>query len=290
MLLTYALVRVEEITWDDLFLQAVVPAAAYWIYSSLFALIDAKDFFPQYRIFPLNGRLNPVSESQVVRNVLKQQFCQFALSLIIAHFEHPCGTDAPQLQVQMHSSTDKTVLFASSHIIHFAWIMTIVRLALRILAAMIIYDTWYFWAHYLVHKNSWLYKNLHAHHHQLYRPKAYGASFNALAETLILETAGAFIASRISGLTSRDTIFFFTFSTLKGCDDHSGYNIPWNPISLWGRITGADVLHHSIHHQAWGMKYNQAFFFPFWEIILQCNYTGPRNPSSNKRPYKNKYY
>ena len=162
MLLTYALVRVEEITWDDLFLQAVVPAAAYWIYSSLFVLIDAKDLFPQYRIFPLDGRLNPVSKSQVVRNVLKQQFCQFALSLIIAHFDRACGTDAPQLQVQMHSSTYKAVLFANSHILYFAriitlGIMTIGRLALRILAAMIIYDTWYFWAHYLVHKNSWLY-------------------------------------------------------------------------------------------------------------------------------------
>ena len=60
-----------------------------------------------------------------------------------------------------------------------------------------------------------LIENLHAHHHQLYRPKAYGASFNALAETLILETAGAFITSRITGLTCRETILSFTFSTLK---------------------------------------------------------------------------
>ncbi|KAF2098712.1 aPHC-domain-containing protein [Rhizodiscina lignyota] len=272
-----ALSKLAETTWDDLYLQAVVPPTIYWLYSSLFYVIDKYNLLPQYQIFLPNARPNAVSGSEVIWNVLEQQFCQLAASLLTAPFEKPNQPSYPQFYLTLKSWAENEAMSSSSPlVIALPWIVALAWHGARILGAMLVMDFWYFWAHYSAHANHWIYKRLHAHHHQLYRPKAYGASFNTLAETFIFETVGAILGSRVVGLTPKETLFFFTFSTLKGCDDHSGYDIPWNPISAWGRIAGVDIVHHNVHHQAWGMKYNYALFFNFWETILGCGYVGPR--------------
>lgn len=67
-------------------------------------------------------------------------------------------------------------------------------------------------------------------------------------------------------------ICFFTGSTIKTVDDHSGYALPWDPLQ---HITGNNAAYHDIHHQSWGIKTNFSQpFFTFWDRLLNTKWHG----------------
>lgn len=78
----------------------------------------------------------------------------------------------------------------------------------------------------------------------------------------------------VTGMTTRQGIFFFCFSTLKTVDDHCGYALPWDPMQ---HITSNNAAYHDIHHQTWGIKTNFSQpFFTFWDRLLNTVYVGDR--------------
>lgn len=113
--------------------------------------------------------------------------------------------------------------------------------------------------------------NLHAQHHRLYVPYAFGAFYNTLSEAFIIDTVGTTISIFLSGLNTRQATIFSTISVLKGVDDHCGYKLPWDPLQWLGE-QGTEF--HDIHHQSWGANVS-------WEIaerivthmFMQTNYS-----------------
>lgn len=99
--------------------------------------------------------------------------------------------------------------------------------------------------------------NVHAHHHKIYVPYAFGAFYNTLAEAFVLDTIGTTVSLMLSGLTIRQTMCFSTVSVLKGVDDHCGYRLPWDPLQWLGE---QDTRFHDVHHQSWGIKVCCVFF------------------------------
>lgn len=93
--------------------------------------------------------------------------------------------------------------------------------------------------------------NIHAHHHKIYVPYAFGAFYNTLTEAFLLDTIGTTLSLMLSGLTIRQTMWFGTISVMKGVDDHCGYRLPWDPLQ-WGNEQNTQF--HDIHHQSWGIK------------------------------------
>lgn len=138
--------------------------------------------------------------------------------------------------------------------------------------ATLVMDTWqYFW-HRAMHLNRWLYVKFHSRHHRLYVPYAFGALYNHPVEGFLLDTAGAGVAFLLTGLTSRQAMWFFTMSTIKTVDDHCGYHFPWDPLQL---ITSNNSAYHDIHHQSWGIKTNFSQpFFIFWDRLLGTRWEG----------------
>lgn len=105
-------------------------------------------------------------------------------------------------------------------------------------------------------------------------PYAYGALYNHPVEGFLLDTLGAGIGFKVTGMTTRQGMCFFTFSTIKTIDDHCGYAFPWDPLQL---ITNNNAAYHDIHHQTWGIKANFSQpFFTFWDSLLGTQYKGPR--------------
>jgi len=107
-------------------------------------------------------------------------------------------------------------------------------------------DTWQYFLHRLMHTNKYLYRKIHSVHHKLYVPYAYGALYNHPLEGFLLDSLGAGIAERVAGLSVRQTIFLFAFSTCKTVDDHCGYSLPFDPFQ-W--MSGNNADYHDIHHQ-----------------------------------------
>ncbi|KAK6585590.1 hypothetical protein PZA11_002317 [Diplocarpon coronariae] len=144
--------------------------------------------------------------------------------------------------------------------------------ALQFFVAIVIVDTWQYFLHRAMHVNKWLYTTFHSRHHRLYVPYAYGALYNHPFEGFLLDTLGASIAYKVAGLTPRQGMFFFGFSTLKTVDDHCGYALPWDPIQ---HITSNNAGYHDIHHQSWGIKTNFSQpFFTFWDGLLGTMWKG----------------
>lgn len=143
---------------------------------------------------------------------------------------------------------------------------------LQFLIAICIVDTWQYFLHRAMHMNKYLYTTFHSRHHRLYVPYAYGALYNHPFEGFLLDTLGAGIAYMLTGMTTRQSMWFFTMSTVKTVDDHCGYAFPWDPLQ---HLTSNNAGYHDVHHQSWGIKTNFSQpFFTFWDGLLGTKWTG----------------
>ena len=139
-------------------------------------------------------------------------------------------------------------------------------------AAILILDTYEYFVHRAMHMNKFLYTTLHARHHRLYVPYAYGALYNTPMEGFLLDTLGTCIAYLATGMTVRQGLVFFTCATIKTVDDHCGYAFPWDPLQ---HLTSNNAAYHDVHHQSWGIKTNFSQpFFTFWDRVLGTAWTG----------------
>ncbi|CAG8135610.1 unnamed protein product [Penicillium olsonii] len=144
--------------------------------------------------------------------------------------------------------------------------------ALQFMLAISIVDTWQYFLHRAMHLNRWLYVTFHSRHHRLYVPYAFGALYNHPFEGFLLDTAGTGIGFLVSGMTTRQAMWFFTLSTIKTVDDHCGYEFPWDPLQ---HFTSNNAAYHDIHHQSWGIKTNFSQpFFIFWDRMLGTQWNG----------------
>ncbi|ODH45661.1 hypothetical protein GX48_08260 [Paracoccidioides brasiliensis] len=144
--------------------------------------------------------------------------------------------------------------------------------ALQFITATFLLDTWQYFLHRGMHMNKWLYTTFHSRHHRLYVPYAFGALYNHPFEGFLLDTAGAGLSFLITGMTNRQGMCFYTFSTIKTVDDHSGYVFPFDPLQ---HFTSNNAAYHDIHHQSWGIKTNFSQpFFTFWDGLLNTRWSG----------------
>jgi len=144
--------------------------------------------------------------------------------------------------------------------------------AVQFIVGIIIVDTWQYFLHRAMHMNKWLYTTLHSRHHRLYVPYAYGALYNHPVEGFMLDTLGTGLAYLITGMTCRQSMWFFSCATIKTVDDHCGYAFPWDPLQ---HITSNNAGYHDVHHQSWGIKTNFSQpFFTFWDTFLGTKWTG----------------
>nr|POE86554.1 sphingolipid c4-hydroxylase sur2 [Quercus suber] len=180
----------------------------------------------------------------------------------------------PQLtQTIITSGTSATVpAFAHWEIQVAKAIYHVVVPAIQFFAAILVVDTWQYFLHRAMHMNKFLYTTFHSRHHRLYVPYAYGALYNHPFEGFLLDTLGTGIAYLATGMTIRQSMWFFTLSTIKTVDDHCGYAFPWD---LLQHITSNNAGYHDVHHQSWGIKTNFSQpFFTFWDSLLGTKWTG----------------
>lgn len=103
-------------------------------------------------------------------------------------------------------------------------------------------------------------------------PYAYGALYNHPVEGFLLDTLGTGLAYLLSGMTPRQSMWFFTCSTIKTVDDHCGYALPFDPLQ---HLTSNNAGYHDVHHQSWGIKTNFSQpFFTVWDRLLGTMWAG----------------
>ncbi|GLA52061.1 hypothetical protein AnigIFM63604_008690 [Aspergillus niger] len=144
--------------------------------------------------------------------------------------------------------------------------------ALQFIWGVCVVDTWQYFLHRAMHLNRWLYVTFHSRHHRLYVPYAFGALYNHPVEGFLLDTAGTGVAFLTARMSNRQSMWFFTFSTIKTVDDHCGYAFPWDPLQ---HFTSNNAAYHDIHHQSWGIKTNFSQpFFTIWDRWFGTQWKG----------------
>lgn len=254
---------------SDAVLAVVSPVAAYWIYSSIFHLIDVYQLAEKYRIHPSEEEhsRNKVTLSEVVKDVAFQHVLQSIVGTIIVKYDK-APTTGDELYNMWYLKQNFFPSFVPDVVLWFAY--SYGWSCVRILVCILFIDTWQYWLHRLMHENKYLYRRFHSRHHRLYVPFAYGALYNDPVEGFLLDTVGTGIIAFTLLLTPRECMVLFTFATMKTVDDHCGYKLPFDPFQL---IFPNNALYHDIHHQTWGFKSNYSQpFFTFWDVWSDTQY------------------
>ncbi|XP_072966786.1 sphinganine C4-monooxygenase 2-like [Typha angustifolia] len=218
-----------------------MPIVVYWVYSGMYELLGSMD---KYRLHSRREEetKNLASKKEVVKGVLFQQAIQATISFIF-------------LKISGNSNEATTSLDASFMVV-----------ARQFFIAMLVMDTWQYFVHRYMHFNKFLYRKVHSWHHRIVAPYAFAAQYNHPIDGVLVETLGGAAAFFLSGMSPQTSIFFFSFATIKGIDDHCGLMIPWNPLHI---LFTNNAGYHDTHHQLGGAKYNFSQpFFVMWDKIL----------------------
>ncbi|KAF3940094.1 hypothetical protein ABW19_dt0203679 [Dactylella cylindrospora] len=302
---------------SDSLLSNLTPIVIYWIMSMIFHYIDQNELLEKYRLHTPEEVLkrNHASRYEVLRDVFIQQAVQFAFGLGLCYLEpeEMAGSEPwdiynlsqwigwsvssllTLLGVNSEALAESTTTYLLSHggdtgafLVNLDWrwklaeaLYWVVIPLLRLSVAIFVLDTWQYFCHRLMHQVPYLYRTIHSRHHRLYVPYAFGALYNHPIEGLILDTMGAGLGFKVSGMTTKGSIFFFGFSSMKTVDDHCGYKLPYDPLQL---LFSNNAEYHDIHHQGWGIKTNFSQpFFICWDRWLGTSYTGGDAAERNRR-------
>eukprot|EP00300_Choanocystis_sp_HF-7_P027881 c33166_g1_i1.p1 GENE.c33166_g1_i1~~c33166_g1_i1.p1 ORF type:complete len:276 (-),score=45.00 c33166_g1_i1:17-808(-) len=135
-------------------------------------------------------------------------------------------------------------------------------IAWRIAACMVIEDSWHYFAHRGLHHKS-IYKHIHKMHHTYTSPFAFSTEYAHPLETVILGMG--FFWGLL--LFCNHILFMWVWLITRlgiSIDQHSGYDIPLNPLRLIPFYAGS--RHHDFHHE----KFNSNFAstFVWWDKIF----------------------
>lgn len=263
---------------DDKYLALFSTVAIYWVVSCFFHLIDVYDLLPQYRIHTPSevSSRNKVTVYEVLRDVLLQQLVQTIVGIALTYFDPPDYTGMETYDIWVLAQKLPFLPLPLVSLLYSYGFST-----MRILLAFFILDTWQYFLHRAMHTSRYLYRTFHSRHHRLYVPYAFGALYNHPFEGLLMDTLGAGLAMKLSGQTVRESLIFFTFSTLKTVDDHCGYALPFDPLQM---IFQNNAAYHDIHHQQFGIKTNFSQpFFIVWDKWLNTQYNGPNKQHIGRR-------
>lgn len=256
---------------SDAHMALLLPIVVYWTMGLMFHYFNENNLFPQYRLHTPEEleKRNKCSLFEVVKAVLFQHLLQTAAGLALDIIEPPetTGFEEYDLWKIQRSLVRYDILITREFalLIYYGIIPFC-----KIFMAFTIIDSWQFFLHRYMHMNKFLYKHLHSVHHRLYVPYAFGALYNSILEGFLLDTLGTGIAHLVTGLTARESIILYTFSTMKTVDDHCGYALPWDPFQI---LFPNNATYHDIHHQHFGIKTNFSQpFFIFWDKIFGTRY------------------
>ncbi|XP_006797549.1 cholesterol 25-hydroxylase-like protein [Neolamprologus brichardi] len=137
------------------------------------------------------------------------------------------------------------------------------QLCVEVVACLLLFDMLFFMWHYVMHRVSWLYRNIHQMHHQHHTPFALAAQDCSSAELLSLLLLSLSSAWMV-GCHPLSEALFHLINTWLAVEDHCGYDLPWALHRLLPCLGGAP--HHHAHHSLQTINY--APLFTHWDQLF----------------------
>ena len=133
-------------------------------------------------------------------------------------------------------------------------------LAWQLPTFFVIEDFYFYWIHRALHHKS-VYKYVHKIHHEHTHPFGIAAEYAHPVETFFLGIGT--LLGPLFFAKHMVTLWAWLFVRLwETVEDHSGYDLPWNPtnfIPFWG-----GAVHHDFHHNTFQGPYSSIFTWCDW--------------------------
>lgn len=129
---------------------------------------------------------------------------------------------------------------------------------------VLIYDPFFYLLHHIMHKNKWLYRNIHVVHHRSLNPTPWATySFHPVeAAANLLYFLPFFLLTSVSVPMLAFILITTDMANLAG---HLGYEVFSEKVqnSWWGKWITTPT-HHNIHHQV--SNSNFGLYFNGWDV------------------------
>jgi len=147
------------------------------------------------------------------------------------------------------------------------------------LAALLVFDFEYYLWHLIHHRVRWLYRNVHALHHEYSSPSVWVTEYLHPYE---LFSIGVFTTTSpmLFGAHPLTIWAFMQFSIIISIDDHCGYDLPLLPHN-WMPFWGGSIK-HDMHHRRPLTNYQP--FFNWFDRIFGTECPGQRAGGYKPKP------
>jgi len=133
---------------------------------------------------------------------------------------------------------------------------------LSFIASMLLFDTWFYWMHRLIH-SQWLYRMVHLWHHVTVSPEVWSNNSDRIVDTVFVQSYWL-VAHFLIPVAPAVLIAHKLYDQVTGVVGHSGHEhagwIAWPPSPF------VSVTHHDQHHR-YG-RCNYATHFTWWDRLM----------------------
>ena len=133
---------------------------------------------------------------------------------------------------------------------------------LSAVASLVLFDTWFYWLHRLIHTRVF-YRRVHRWHHLTITPVVWSNNSDRLVDNLFLQSYWL-VAHFLIPVAPAVLFAHKIYDQITGVVGHSGYEhggrLCWPPSPLVG------VTHHDQHHQFF--RCNYATHFSWWDRMM----------------------
>jgi len=144
----------------------------------------------------------------------------------------------------------------------FAAPTSLVGTALSFVASLLIFDTWFYWLHRLIHARPF-YRHVHRWHHLTVTPVTWSNNSDLLIDNLFLQSYWL-VAHFLFPVAPLALLAHKIYDQVTGVVGHSGYEhagrLSWPPSPFVG------VTHHDQHHRFF--RCNYATHFSLWDRLM----------------------
>lgn len=161
-------------------------------------------------------------------------------------------------------------LLGSSHTV--STLPTLSTMLLQLAFFFVAEDIAFYWGHRALH-TPWLYKNIHAVHHEHAAPFGIAAEYAHPAEVLFLGFA-TFIGPFLVGPHLLTLYAWLALRCMQTVECHSGYDFPWS-VNRWFPLYGGAEFHDH-HHRTFSGNYASTFIWVDWLMGTDKAYRGWR--------------
>jgi sterol desaturase/sphingolipid hydroxylase (fatty acid hydroxylase superfamily) len=139
---------------------------------------------------------------------------------------------------------------------------SVLSIGLSFVASMLLFDTWFYWLHRLIH-SRWLFRTVHLWHHRTITPEVWSNNSDLLLDNLFLQSYWL-VAHFLIPIAPAVLAVHKLYDQVTGVMGHSGYEhagkIAWPPSPI------LSVTHHDQHHRFGACNY--ATHFSLWDRLL----------------------